>query len=108
VRARGFHTRKLPLRLERDLDLEVRLSEEEKTSGTPAQQSSAKPGDGAKSSPPPASPAPVTNRAGRGSTGVPGAARGKKDAGELYGEFPKSKPSEGKAPPLDTTNPWAQ
>lgn len=107
VRAPGFHTRKLPLRLERDLDLEVRLSEEEKTSDTPT-QSSTQPGGRAKASAPPASPARVTNRTGRGVAGVPAAARGKKDAAELYGEFPKSKPSEGSAPPLDKTNPWAQ
>jgi hypothetical protein len=108
VRANGFHSRKLPLRLNRDLDLEVRLSEVEQTSDTLAKKPAPAPSGAAPASKPAASPARTASQPTRTGAKVPANPRTKKDTGDPYGEFPKSKASHGTLPPLDTTNPWTQ
>jgi serine/threonine-protein kinase len=107
VRAKGFQSRTLPLRLNRDLDLEVRLSEAEDTSETLAKKPARAQRDAQPASTAPLSPARTPSRTKIGAK-LPTNPRSKSETGEPYGDFPKSKPSQEKLPPLDTTNPWTQ
>ncbi|HMJ10912.1 MAG TPA: protein kinase [Polyangiaceae bacterium] len=91
VRAPGFDTRTLELRLDRDVDLEVRLSEVE----TPAAAKSEK------KSAPRIGPGRVPAR--------PPTRRGEQRPGsdDTYSEFPEPKrSSKPGAPALDTSDPW--
>lgn len=89
VRAPGFNPRTMAIRLDRDLDLEVRLSE----TPTAADEKS-----------PATTPAPASSPSAKPRPAIRAPAKSRAD--DLYQGFPSPKRSKNSSPALDTSDPW--